>query len=155
VQDESMGEDVKITVIATGFKQEMPQRRERMLQEAMEPAVRYDARPSAMPRFASETPVMQKLEIPIAQRPESPSVFEDEFFLTGRERRESAVPPPQQWVETTPEMTAPAPDEQPQPIAAASAVPEPVATFASTPSATVRQEQDELDIPAFLRRGGM
>ena len=155
VQDESMGEDVKITVIATGFKQEMPQRRERMLQEAMEPAVRYDARPSAMPRFASETPVTQKVEIPIAQRPESPSVFEDEFFLTGRERRESAAPPPQQWVETTPEVAAPAPIEQPQPIAAASAVPEPVATFASTPSATVRQEQDELDIPAFLRRGGM
>lgn len=156
VQDESMGEDVKITVIATGFKQEMPQRRERMLQEAMEPAVRYDARPSAMPRFASETPVMQKVEIPIAQRPESPSVFEDEFFLTGRERRESAAPPPpQQWVETTPEVAMPAPVEQPQPIAAAPIVPEPVATFASTPSATVRQEQDELDIPAFLRRGGM
>lgn len=155
VQDESMGEDVKITVIATGFKQEMPQRRERMLQEAMEPAVRYDARPSAMPRFASETPVMQKVEIPIAQRPESPSVFEDEFFLTGRDRRDSAAPPPQQWVETTPEVAAPAPIEQPQPVAAAPAVPEPVATFASTPSATVRQEQDELDIPAFLRRGGM
>ncbi|QEE29959.1 cell division protein FtsZ [Terriglobus albidus] len=153
VQDESMGEDVKITVIATGFKQEMPQRRERMLQEAMEPAVRYDARPSAMPRFASETPVMQKVEIPIAQRPESPSVFEDEFFLTGRERRESAAPPPQQWVETTPEVAAPV--EQPAPVAAAPVVPEPVATFASTPSATVRQEQDELDIPAFLRRGGM
>ncbi|WP_263417477.1 cell division protein FtsZ [Terriglobus albidus] len=155
VQDESMGEDVKITVIATGFKQEMPQRRERMLQEALEPAVRYDARPSAMPRFASETPVMQKVEIPIAQRPESPSVFEDEFFLTGRERRESAAPPPQQWVETTPEVAAPVPVEQPAPVAAAPVVPEPVATFASTPSATVRQEQDELDIPAFLRRGGM
>jgi cell division protein FtsZ len=156
VQDESMGEDVKITVIATGFKQEMPQRRERMLQEAMEPAVRYDARPSAMPRFASETSVMQKVEIPIAQRPESPSVFEDEFFLTGRERRESAAPPPpQQWVETTPEVAVPAPVEQPQPIAVAPIAPEPVATFASTPSATVRQEQDELDIPAFLRRGGM
>jgi len=155
VQDESMGEDVKITVIATGFKQEMPQRRERMLQEALEPAVRYDARPSAMPRFASETPVMQKVEIPIAQRPESPSVFEDEFFLTGRERREAAAPAPQQWVETTPEVATPAPVEQPAPVAAAPVVPEPVATFASTPSATVRQEQDELDIPAFLRRGGM
>jgi len=154
VQDESMGEDVKITVIATGFKQEMPQRRERMLQEAMEPAVRYDARPSAMPRFASETPIVQKVEIPIAQRPESPSVFEDEFFVTGRERREAA-PPPQQWVETTPEVVAPVPVEQPAPVAAAPVVPEPVATFASTPSATVRQEQDELDIPAFLRRGGM
>src|SRR6201994_3293491 len=61
VQDESMGDEVKITVIATGFKQqEMPQRRERMLAESTLPTMRYDVpiqprvttRPS--PRFASE-----------------------------------------------------------------------------------------------------
>src|SRR6201746_742589 len=45
VLDETMGDDVKITVIATGFKhQEMPQRRERMLAEATLPTMRY-ARP--------------------------------------------------------------------------------------------------------------
>src|SRR6202048_3900904 len=39
VQDETMGDEVKITVIATGFRQqEMPQRRERMLAEATPPA---------------------------------------------------------------------------------------------------------------------
>src|ERR1700677_2157157 len=63
VQDESMGDEVKITVIATGFKQqEMPQRRERMLAEATLPTMRYDVpiqprvvtpRPATM-RFASE-----------------------------------------------------------------------------------------------------
>jgi cell division protein FtsZ len=63
VQDEKMGDEVKITVIATGFKQqEMPQRRERMLAEATLPTVRYEvpiqprvtnARPNT-PRFASE-----------------------------------------------------------------------------------------------------
>src|SRR6476620_979582 len=43
VQDEAMGDEVKITVIATGFKQqEMPQRRERMLAEATLPTVRYE-----------------------------------------------------------------------------------------------------------------
>ena len=43
VQDEAMGDEVKITVIATGFKQqEMPQRRERMLAEATLPTMRYD-----------------------------------------------------------------------------------------------------------------
>ncbi len=43
VLDESMGDDVKITVIATGFKQqEMPERRERMLAEATLPGIRYD-----------------------------------------------------------------------------------------------------------------
>ncbi len=63
VQDETMGDEVKITVIATGFKQqEMPQRRERMLAESTLPTMRYDvpiaprvttARPAA-PKFASE-----------------------------------------------------------------------------------------------------
>jgi cell division protein FtsZ len=43
VRDETMGDEVKITVIATGFKeQQMPQRRERMLAEATLPTVRYD-----------------------------------------------------------------------------------------------------------------
>src|SRR5882762_4269269 len=62
VQDETMGDEVKITVIATGFKQqEMPQRRERMLAEATLPTMRYDVpiqprvvTPRATPRFASE-----------------------------------------------------------------------------------------------------
>jgi Cell division GTPase len=62
VQDETMGDEVKITVIATGFKQqEMPQRRERMLAEATLPTMRYDVpiQPrvsprAAAPRFASE-----------------------------------------------------------------------------------------------------
>src|SRR6202012_2163084 len=31
VQDERLGDEVKITVIATGFKQDMPERRARML----------------------------------------------------------------------------------------------------------------------------
>ena len=62
VLDENMGEDVKITVIATGFRAEAPQRRERMLGEAafgggeQEPvytAPRISARPGAP--FASET----------------------------------------------------------------------------------------------------
>jgi cell division protein FtsZ len=38
VMDERMGDDVKITVIATGFKQDMPARRERMLAESTMPA---------------------------------------------------------------------------------------------------------------------
>src|SRR5487761_2124478 len=68
VQDERMGEEVKITVIATGFRQqEMPQRRERMLAEATLPTMRYDVpiqpriytpRP-AVPKFASEVEAEQ------------------------------------------------------------------------------------------------
>ncbi|MEO7029775.1 MAG: cell division protein FtsZ [Acidobacteriaceae bacterium] len=61
VLDESMGDEVKITVIATGFRQEMPQRRERMMAEATLPTIRRDPPPPpritqrpATPRFASE-----------------------------------------------------------------------------------------------------
>ncbi len=42
VLDERLGDDVKITVIATGFKQDMPERRSRMLNEAMMPAADYE-----------------------------------------------------------------------------------------------------------------
>ncbi len=49
VQDESMGDEVKITVIATGFReQESGERRERMLAQATLPGSRYD--PPILPR---------------------------------------------------------------------------------------------------------
>ncbi len=53
VLDERMGDEVKITVIATGFKQEQPQqeRRERMLAEASLPTMRLDEVP-ILPRVA-------------------------------------------------------------------------------------------------------
>jgi cell division protein FtsZ len=60
VLDEAMGDEVKITVIATGFRQEMPQRRERMMAEATLPTIRREPPPPritqrpATPRFASE-----------------------------------------------------------------------------------------------------
>ena len=62
VQDERMGDQVKITVIATGFRHEMPERRARMLAESTlmtadeEVPIRgrgYSGR-DATPRFASE-----------------------------------------------------------------------------------------------------
>src|ERR1700712_1234543 len=43
VLDENMGDEVKITVIATGFRQEeMPLRRDRMMDQATLPTMRYD-----------------------------------------------------------------------------------------------------------------
>jgi cell division protein FtsZ len=64
VQDERMGDEVKITVIATGFRQEMPDRRARMLAESTllscddEVPIRgrgyASHRDEAAPRFASE-----------------------------------------------------------------------------------------------------
>jgi cell division protein FtsZ len=45
VMDERMGEEVKITVIATGFREESPERRERMLAGTALPTRRADAPP--------------------------------------------------------------------------------------------------------------
>src|SRR5437868_109333 len=111
VQDETMGDEVKITVIATGFKQqEMPQRRERMLAESTLPTMRYDVpiqprvvtqRPA--PRFASEpefelssSPVVEgKEKVASAGKetatellPVRASVFDDDFFQPSSTRDE-------------------------------------------------------------------
>jgi cell division protein FtsZ len=189
VQDESMGDEVKITVIATGFKQqEMPQRRERMLAEATLPTVRYDvpiqprvvsSRPAAS-RFASEMesePIHRFVETnevkapaavvePVSQAeliPVPASVFDDDFFRAASpretppevdlmeneftKRRENSHIPTQTRVQhedvrgfgeegllgETSVRTAP---------------------FGGPLTAPVDQAvPDELDIPAFLRRG--
>ena len=79
VLDESMGDEVKITVIATGFKQQeqgvqSAPRRERMLAEATLPTVRYDA-PIAMrdvpiaPRVAPTRAAFVREEAPIVAAP--------------------------------------------------------------------------------------
>jgi cell division protein FtsZ len=75
VLDENMGDDVKITVIATGFRQEMPQRRERMMAEATLPTIRREPPPPriaqrpATPRFASEEEAEARdvVEAPVAE----------------------------------------------------------------------------------------
>ena len=57
VQDEKMGDDVKITVIATGFRAETPARRERMLSGATLPTLQPPPQPKIASRpaaFASE-----------------------------------------------------------------------------------------------------
>jgi cell division protein FtsZ len=68
VLDETMGDDVKITVIATGFKQQqMPQRRERMLAEATLPTMRYDV--PIQPRVS-----MPRAEVPRAEAPRAETI---------------------------------------------------------------------------------
>jgi cell division protein FtsZ len=190
VQDESMGDEVKITVIATGFKQqEMPQRRERMLAEATLPTVRYDvpiqprvsSRPAAS-RFASEIesepmhrfvdhetnevkaqravvePVPQAELIPVPA-----SVFDDDFFRAASPRE---TPPEIDLMEngfsdkrenshfSTP--TRPQHEDvrgfgEEVSVGEASVR---TAPFGGAVAAPVDQGvPDELDIPAFLRRG--
>jgi cell division protein FtsZ len=189
VQDETMGDDVKITVIATGFKQqEMPQRRERMLAEATLPTMRYDvpiqprvsvSRPDA-PRFASEPqpvapPVEKKdpmgdtgLDASPELVPVPASVFDDDFFKASLSRGEAVetvgkadrveTELPYHFREPT-HFSAPV-HVQPESVRRVTdepAIGEPsvsVPSFGGVVAVPADHvEPDELDIPAFLRRG--
>jgi len=78
VQDERMGDVVKITVIATGFRQEMPERRARMLAESTlmsdeEVPIRgRHSQRDAKPRFASEVREAQQRVVEAAQQTSLP-----------------------------------------------------------------------------------
>jgi cell division protein FtsZ len=185
VQDESMGDEVKITVIATGFKQqEMPQRRERMLAEATLPTMRYDvpiqprvvtSRPATM-RFASEMeaePVKEvalplgetdEVKEPIAKMesnaavelvPVPASVFDDDFFRAPGVRGEKVteVGRSARASEAT-HFPAQVRVQQEDIRTVAEGVGESSVRVPAFGSAAVAAaEPDELDIPAFLRRG--
>ncbi|HXS12156.1 MAG TPA: cell division protein FtsZ [Acidobacteriaceae bacterium] len=127
VQDESMGDDVKITVIATGFREGMPQRRERMLQGAALPASRVEPppppriaqRPPATPApapFASEIYAAEERPEPVQEKPAARRKSRDEksFMSVVPEREPVAVQPPPPPPAPTPAPVARA--EEPQRI---------------------------------------
>ena len=142
VLDETMGDEVKITVIATGFKQEMPERRERMLNAALrEPALPHVEVPSR-PRFASEEE--EETEPVIARHADRAG--EEPIYVPTFEA-------PSEPVVSTPAETyaQAAPAAEPAAVAVEDAVPPP--TILSAP---LEEENGEnLDIPAFMRRGGL
>ncbi len=72
VLDERMGDEVKITVIATGFRDQMPERRARMLSVEEAPVV-------SVPVVAPDTWMRERAEAPVAAAP-APARFlsEDE-----------------------------------------------------------------------------
>ena len=188
VQDETMGDEVKITVIATGFKQqEMPQRRERMLAEATLPTMRYDVPIQARiplsrtiaPRFASEgeAPALDRVDFEaeaIAEEGISPagieatappelvpvpaSVFDDAFFRNSSDGDEVEGNCEEAYSERIREanhFSAPARVQVDTVRAGESGVADAVVrgpAFAGVAPAE-EAESDELDIPAFLRRG--
>jgi cell division protein FtsZ len=129
VLDENMGDEVKITVIATGFQQkEMPERRERMLTSVLrDPStsqVEVTARP-VTPKFASED--------------------DDEPAFTPALRREAVI---------AEEPVIPAPVVEAAEPPAAVAVAEP-----AVEQNMFEDHEDEngesLEIPAYLRRGSL
>jgi cell division protein FtsZ len=145
VLDETMGDEVKITVIATGFRQEMPERRDRMLNAALrEPEMPHvNTRPAA-PKFASE----DELE----DEPVVVSVVRNEGI-----RHEAAAVEP--VFKAAHEAVAAATERSAETIAVVE--PTAVAVAEADPQQTIfdAPHEDEhgenLDIPAFMRRGAL
>ena len=167
VLDERMGDEVKITVIATGFRDQMPERRARMLSVEEAPvvsvpvmapdnwmrdpaqAVTASSAPAA-PRFMSEDDDIDSEEeepalVTASAAPRKSRAAEETELVSAAARpkfAELSEPPTQEYVsepETRTRSSAPADDW-------------------ATPSAGVRiTEPDggaerDLDVPAFMRR---
>ncbi len=153
VLDETMGEDVKITVIATGFRQGSDERREHMLNSALReaPAPRIETRP-AMARFASEERDDEDVAPPAAPNRQTPVMipvsareFVSAFRMHEAEPVSNDVTAPQ-------ELTF-AEDESDL-VGVAVAEPENHADNAVPTHAAFEEEPGEnLDIPAFMRKG--
>jgi cell division protein FtsZ len=108
VQDERMGDQVKITVIATGFKQEMPERRARMLAEPAVPTKDFEVpirtrtgKPvnGATPRFASELQQAARLAQTPAQVGAPPTIFSQS--AESAEQMTSPVAVQERWSDET------------------------------------------------------
>ncbi|HEV2579062.1 MAG TPA: cell division protein FtsZ [Acidobacteriaceae bacterium] len=147
VQDESMGDEVKITVIATGFKEDMPQRRERMLQGAALPASRVEPMaPPAPPRIAQRpqvtpAPFASEIYASAAEQERPVEVQEKAARKKGREEKResvmSVVPPPE------PVAVQPPPPPPPTPAPAARAEERPRTTSRAEEPLRITPHDDE------------
>jgi cell division protein FtsZ len=177
VLDESMGDDVKITVIATGFRQEhqqTPERRERMLNSVLNvhvPPVTFARAESAgaIPRFAGEARDAdaecnspKALEPPVvvyatnnhaASHPSTKPVRQEEGASTVT-LEQDVFGPEIECIEAHPNERLC--DHGRIMVSEGESMVVQSEVFAQTLAAAGSQIEDEdLDVPAFLRRGGL
>jgi cell division protein FtsZ len=88
VLDESMGDEVKITVIATGFKQDKIGRHKRSASDALVPRVSVQGQPS-VPRFASEEAVEEEFTPLFQSRKATPQPLPSERPVVKEASREA------------------------------------------------------------------
>ncbi len=117
VLDENMGDDIKITVIATGFRDAQPQRRERMLGDAANDAPTGAVgsfQPRITPRvantpFASELATPRSVVPPITQA-QADAVNEERHLSPGfRGANRPSVPTGREGGEPSSSVTSPLP----------------------------------------------
>jgi cell division protein FtsZ len=160
VLDESMGDNVKITVIATGFRSDSPGRQKRAA-DSLAPRVSVQGQ-SAVPRFASEemeeeqfAPVFESRKL--MEQPAPPLMRQ-----AAPESEPFALHPEPSMIEEAPQQSRPA---VPSPIQARTPInhinfDEPfeeeyarlVPGKPETPHHSESEPHENLDIPAFLRR---
>jgi len=159
VLDEKMGDDVKITVIATGFRQGSEERREHMLSAALRPSSKTAGEPligarPVTPRFAGEDG-----DDDVAPAQADPPVF---VPVTAREVI-SAFRPHQEESEAEPARASSveaSTGQEPHAESAAAALAvaedaEQPPTVVSSNAGFVEEPAENLEIPAFMRKGGL
>jgi cell division protein FtsZ len=173
VLDESMGDNVKITVIATGFRQDQMGRQKRSASDAASPRVSVQGQPN-LPRFASEeleeqelTPLFEsKKPQPPPPAPQPQPVKE----AVAPETASFTLHPQPVVIEEAPQASRPTPPAPPAAPAPQMKAPvthidfdepfeeEYARLIPSKPEPAHHHESeqhaDNLDIPAFLRRPG-
>jgi cell division protein FtsZ len=149
VLDESLGDEIKITVIATGFRPDLPSRGAHPQSATARtgaqlpngvPASAFSNRPVASPKFASEIAEEQ------AQQAAASS------------RTTPAAPTPVHAAKSVEAPARPAPREE---TSAANSSSTPAAHATERPAASVHparvaeMEDQQLDVPAYLRRNDL
>ncbi|HEY6446123.1 MAG TPA: cell division protein FtsZ [Acidobacteriaceae bacterium] len=160
VLDEAMGEEVKITVIATGFRQASGERRDPMLTTALrgEPA-RIEVRP-ATPRFASEedgtgAPAAGARNLPAAPVLVPVTARDVISAFTPQAERAREVEPMRGDPGICPGEPELAIEEEADPVVVAVAE-EPVQpVMFPQPAIFDHETVEDLEIPAFMRRGSL
>jgi cell division protein FtsZ len=160
VLDESMGDEVKITVIATGFRKDLPSREEsprdaHSLKPEAPAFLNLDVRP-AVPRFASEVAVETARASLHAPEPAAATAYASGFGSQSLATLES-----------TPSFEPIAPNtpaSKERKTAAMTPEDSAIGGFLETLSADENRaraqrraeevELEELDVPAFMRKGG-
>jgi cell division protein FtsZ len=169
VQDETMGDEVKITVIATGFRDQMPERRARMLSVEEAPVI-------SVPVVAPDTWLKDPASEPARflsqdeETEEEAADSEDSSAFTvstpvaarasveDREVEPEAIPARPQFAELAEEPTsAPLPSDYASDFGNTERYPAEAEAPVAQPQAAKFTEagdaaQPDLDVPAFMRR---
>ena len=160
VQDERMGEEVKITVIATGFRDQMPERRARMLNVAEEPIL-------SVPVMAPDTWMHDAETVAVAAPARARFLSEEEDVRESRaDRYESGIhasagardfngSASMRQMEEAEEMRLESASRMAHEEMTADYEPRGAAPVQAEAAATMEEADDhgrDLDVPAFIRR---